>query len=224
MPDLTVRDMVITGAADRTLLIVSQLHVPKGEILLVRGPSGAGKSTLLFALSGLMPVASGSLKWGNQELFSTSQTARARFRRWSFGVIFQDNLLFDELPADINAALSACYAPRPRRKAVQKAAEQALTEFHVPWQDRRDVSRFSGGERQRIAVARALASDPPVILADEPTASLDRSTANRLIAELAGATKQRRRTLIVVSHDPAFLEVADQVVMIEDGKMEENRA
>lgn len=216
--------MVITGGANRALLTVPQLYVPNGETLLVRGPSGAGKSTLLFALSGLMPVASGSLKWGSQELFNASKAALARFRRRSFGIIFQDHLLFDELPAGRNAALSACYTPRPRRKAIHRAAEQALTEFHVPWQDRRDVSRFSGGERQRIAVARALASDPPVILADEPTASLDRSTANRLIAELTSATKQGRRTLIVVSHDPAFLEVADQVVTIEDGKVKEHSA
>lgn len=148
-----------------------------------------------------------------------ADTARTRFRGATFGVIFQDHLLFEELSAENNAGLAALYAPRQRRAGIGQSARRMLTDLEVPWKEPRSVVSFSGGERQRIAVARALATDPPVILADEPTASLDRKTADALIADLLGGAKQAGRTLIAVSHDPALIEACDHVLTIEDGRV-----
>ena len=217
MPDLTVKDLMVESATGRCLLSVPSLVVPKGTSLAIRGPSGAGKSTLLFALSGLIAATSGQVKWGDTDLVGASDQTRTAFRGATFGLIFQDHLLFEELPAETNAALAALYAPRERRAGIQRKATEILTDLTVPWQETRNVTSYSGGERQRIAVARALATDPPVILADEPTASLDRKTADALIADLVGGAQTSGRTLIIVTHDPVLMDAVDHVLTIEDG-------
>ncbi len=219
MPDLVIENVIIDSANGRRLLDVPALTVPSGASLAVRGPSGAGKSTLLFAIAGLIEISAGHLKWGETDLVGMADTARTTFRGATFGIIFQDHLLFEELSAENNAGLAALYAPRQRRAGIGKAAQKVLSDLKVPWKDRRSVVSYSGGERQRIAVARALATDPPVILADEPTASLDRKTADALIVDLLGGAKQSGRTVIAVSHDPALIEACDRVLTIEDGRV-----
>ncbi len=219
MPDLSIENLAINSASGRRLLDVPRLTVPSGGSLAVRGPSGAGKSTLLFAIAGLISVTAGQLKWGQTDLVGMADTARTTFRGATFGIIFQDHLLFEELSAENNAGLAALYAPRKRRAGIGQAARRILTDLKVPWDDRRNVVSFSGGERQRIAVARALATEPAVILADEPTASLDRKTADALIGDLLGGAKQAGRTLIAVSHDAALIDACDRVLTIEDGRV-----
>lgn len=217
MPDLTLKDMTVDTATGSRLITVASLHVPKGMSLAVRGPSGAGKSTLLFAIAGLVAVTKGQIRWGETDLAGASDHARTTFRGATFGIIFQDHLLFEELSAANNAGLAALYAPRGRRDSIAQTAGKTLTDLQVPWEETRNVVSYSGGERQRIAVARALATDPPVILADEPTASLDRKTADGLIADLLGSAKRAGRTLIAVSHDPALIDACDHILTIEDG-------
>lgn len=217
MPDLSIENLAINSASGRRLLDVPRLTVPSGASLAVRGPSGAGKSTLLFAIAGLIAVSAGQLKWGHTDLVGMADTARTTFRGATFGIIFQDHLLFEELSAENNAGLAALYAKRKQRAGIGQTARRILTDLKVPWDDRRSVVSFSGGERQRIAVARALATEPPVILADEPTASLDRKTADALIADLLGGARQAGRTLIAVSHDAALIDACDRVLTIEDG-------
>lgn len=219
MPDLVIETLTIDSASGRRLLDVPRLTVPSGASLAVRGPSGAGKSTLLFAIAGLIDVTAGQLKWGQTDLVGMADTARTRFRGATFGIIFQDHLLFEELSAENNAGLASLYAPRKRRAGIGQSARQVLSDLKVPWEEPRSVVSFSGGERQRIAVARALATNPPVILADEPTASLDRKTADTLIADLLDGAKQAGRTLIAVSHDPALIGACESVLTIEDGRV-----
>ncbi len=198
------------------LLTIPSLIVRSGCAVALRGPSGAGKSTLLHALCGLIRVAGGRVLWGGRDIAAMSDSDRARFRRDSVGLVFQDHLLFEELSAAGNAALPALYAPAGTRPAIEARGAEILARLGIT-----DVVRpagsYSGGERQRIAVARAMATDPVVILADEPTASLDRANADRLSDDLLALTRDRGRMLIAVSHDPEFHAKADRVIDLRDG-------
>mgnify|MGYP000112015733 FL=1 len=214
---LSVRDLVVEGDRGRRLLRIGALDIPAGSRIGVRGPSGAGKSTFLYAIAGLIALKSGTVSWGAEAISAKNASERARFRRERVGMIFQDFLLFEELPALGNAALAASYAAKAERTRIAEGAAAMLA--HLGLGDHRDraVDSFSGGERQRVAVSRALAADPPIILADEPTASLDRAAADRLIGDLADLAETRGKTLIAVSHDAALHERMDRVIDIVDG-------
>ncbi|MEM1233395.1 MAG: ATP-binding cassette domain-containing protein [Pseudomonadota bacterium] len=216
--DLTVSGLRVDGTSGRTLLDVPFLHVARGQSLAIEGPSGAGKSTLLFALAGLINVSAGRVTWGGESILTLSDAARTAFRGKSMGFVFQDHLLFEELSAATNAALSALYAPSRKRSEIAAAARTVLRDLDVPRDTGKDIAQYSGGERQRIALARALASDPPILFADEPTASLDGARADALIKDIFAQCRARNRTLIVASHDPNLLAAADEVVRLENGR------
>jgi ABC-type lipoprotein export system ATPase subunit len=214
---LSVRDLVVEGDRGRRLLRIGALDIPAGSRIGVRGPSGAGKSTFLYAIAGLIALKAGTVTWGEEAVSAKNASERARFRRDRVGMIFQDFLLFEELPALGNAALAASYASRSERGRIADGAAAMLAHLGLGDHADRAVDTFSGGERQRVAVSRALAADPPVILADEPTASLDRAAADRLIDDLANLAETRGKTLIAVSHDSALHERMDRVIDIVDG-------
>lgn len=214
---LSVRDLVVEGDRGRRLLRIGALDIPAGSRVGVRGPSGAGKSTFLYAIAGLVALKAGTVTWGDETISAMNASQRARFRRERVGMIFQDFLLFEELPALGNAALAAGYAERAERGRIADGAAAMLAHLGLGDHADRAVDTFSGGERQRVAVARALAADPPIILADEPTASLDRAAADRLIGDLADLAETRGKTLIAVSHDAALHERMDRVIDIVDG-------
>ncbi len=216
---LDLSNLEVRGDDRRPILHIDALEVPAGSRIGVRGPSGAGKSTLLMALAGLVPAATGAIRWGDTDLSQLSESERARFRREHVGLIFQDFLLFEELTAGDNAALAAAYATSGERRAIRNGAAALLDHLGLGGHGERSVANFSGGERQRVAVARALANDPPILLADEPTASLDRDSADRLIADLAALAAEKGTTLIVVSHDPAVHTVMDRTLEIVDGTL-----
>lgn len=220
MPDLAVRDLVVRTAAGRTILDLPSFHVAAGEAVGIEGPSGAGKSTLLHALSGLLVPARGAVRWGTIEITALAETARDRFRLDTLGLIFQEFLLFDELSALDNAAIAAAYSNRQARKRLRARAAELLGHLGIST-DGRNVSSFSGGERQRVAVARALATDPAVILADEPTASLDRDNADRLVADLLTLARDHGRTVIAVTHDASVLAAMDRRIRLVDGRTSE---
>lgn len=202
----------------RRLLSVPHFAAAAGACVGIRGPSGAGKSTFLYAISGLLERPAGTVMWGRTELFALSPNRRARFRRDNVGLVFQDFMLFEELGAAANAALGAAFAPRAAREAIRARSRERLADLGVPLGPRA-VRTYSGGERQRIALARALAADPGVILADEPTASLDAEAKTHLIADFVSAVRHGGKTLIAVSHDPALLEAMDRVFTIADGEI-----
>ena len=213
---LTVRDLKVFSDRNRLLLDVPSLQISSGEAVGIKGPSGAGKSTLLFALAGLQANTSGALCWGDLNLNSAKQTTRAAFRRAHVGIVFQDFLLFDELGPLENSAIQALFQPKTARSTLRDAARSALKQLGVK-RDTEDVTTYSGGERQRISVARALAHNPAILLADEPTANLDRAAADALAADLVQQTKDKGRTLIVASHDHSLLEKMDRIITIQDG-------
>lgn len=221
-PDLLVTGLRVASRDGRVLLDVPALHVPPGQSVALRGASGAGKSTLLQVLSGLVRPASGQVVWGGQDIASLGEDARAGFRRVSLGLIFQDCHLFEELSALGNAALASAFAPAADRAAIRQTAADWLTTLGLGQSGPRAVDTFSGGERQRIAVARALAAGPPVILADEPTAALDRANADALGADLVGLAADGGRTLITVTHDATFAARMTRQITLADGRIVED--
>lgn len=214
--DLKIDDLEVRAASGRVLLSVPRLSLAAGTCLGVKGPSGAGKSTFLFSLAGLGANASGGIVWGGTDLMALSSEARAKFRRHHIGMVFQDFLLFEELSAAANAALPGAYSRRERQAAIARKAGDVLDRLGIA-HGGRTVESFSGGERQRVAIARALAADPEIVLADEPTASLDRKTADALIDDLVRMVREEGKTLIAVSHDPAVYTRMDRVIEIVDG-------
>ena len=198
---------------------IETLTLQAGECVAIRGPSGAGKSTLLFALAGITERTAGSVFWGDTDLLSLNSGARAQFRRNHLGLVFQDYLLFDELSAAGNAHLTAAFSRSGKRAAINKLAHRLLIDLGISPDEHRSVASFSGGERQRVAVARALANDPAVILADEPTASLDREAADRLIDDLMRMAGQQHKTLVVVSHDHRLHARMNRLLTLIDGQV-----
>lgn len=215
---LHVSDLRLRSPRGRLLLDLPALTAAHGALIGIRGASGAGKTTLLYALAGLLDRAEGSVRWGDTDLLALGSEGRARFRARNIGMIFQDFMLFEELGALDNASLTALFRPRSERPALRARARARLEALGLTDTDRR-VTSFSGGERQRVAIARAMAAEAPVLLADEPTASLDRANADRLIDDLVALVRTQRTTLIAVSHDPALLDRMDRVLTIEGGAL-----
>ncbi|MEM5582855.1 ABC transporter ATP-binding protein [Roseibium sp. AS2] len=216
---LRVEDLAVRAPNGRILVTCGRFSAAPGETIGLRGPSGAGKSTFLYALAGLQPGMTGHVDWNGTDLTPLGDGDRARFRRENIGLIFQDFLLFEELSAFGNATLATAFNKAAKRRSIRDTAKSFLAKLGVP-ADRRTVDSFSGGERQRTGIARALAQDPAIILADEPTASLDRKTADALIEDLVTLARAEAKTLIAVSHDPHLLERMDRVIEIADGRLE----
>ncbi|MGR3433269.1 MAG: ATP-binding cassette domain-containing protein [Shimia sp.] len=217
-PDLEVTSLQVADPAGRMLLDVESLTVTAGTSLGIRGPSGAGKSTLLFALAGLAERASGRVAWGGTDLIALRPSHRAAWRAAHVGMVFQDFLLFDEMGAGANAAIAAGFAPRAARGGIRARAARELADLGIA-EPARGAATHSGGERQRIAVARALAADAPILLADEPTAALQRPAADALAGDLVARCRDGGRTLIVASHDEALLAALDRVIDLRDGRL-----
>ena len=215
---LRIEDLEVRSAENRILLSIPRLDLPAGGTLGIRGPSGAGKSTLLFALAGLQDRVSGHVRWGETDLAALKSGARTAFRARNVGIVFQDFLLFEELGPVANASLAAMYRPRSDRAGIRDRARRLLGRFGID-EDGRTVPTLSGGERQRVAVARAMSGDAAILLADEPTANLDRDTGERLLADMLVRVRENGTTLVAVSHDDRLLARLDRVVKIVDGQM-----
>ncbi|MBC56745.1 MAG: ABC transporter ATP-binding protein [Confluentimicrobium sp.] len=220
---LSVSGLEVRSDRNRLLLSVPALDVPASALIGIRGPSGAGKSTLLYALSGLVDRARGSVRWGETDILALGPERRTAFRAGNIGMIFQDFLLFEELDALSNASITSLFRRRPDRALLRDRAAARLERLGLSL-DPRNVASFSGGERQRVAIARAMAAEAPILLADEPTASLDRIAADRLINDLVALARDAGTTLIAVSHDLHLIERMDRVLTIVDGALSEDRS
>lgn len=218
-PLLDVRDLCVFGDAGRHLLEMPHFSAAPGEAIGIYGPSGAGKSTFLYALAGLQARATGQVLWSGTNLLALPAQKRAAWRRTHLGLIFQDATLIEELTAARNAAISSLYAPRRDRAQIRESAKAMLKRFGIAAPNT-SVGAQSGGERQRIAIARALASGAEIILADEPTASLDRTTADRVIDDLLACGPGAGRLLIVASHDETLLARMHRTLALRDGALE----
>lgn len=214
---LRVEGLKVHTKSGRSLLQVPFLELHAGQSLSIEGPSGAGKSTFLYAVAGLMPHASGQVLWLGEDILSTNIQKRANVRRKLMGFVFQDFVLFEELTARANAGINAAYHAGLARQDIRAEADRLLDHFGLGHAKDQLVSTMSGGERQRVALARALATKPRILLADEPTASLDRANADSLMDDLLGFVAKEGKSLIMVSHDQGYLSRMNMHAHVHDG-------
>jgi len=194
------------------------LALPSGRFIGIMGPSGSGKSSLLYVLAGLKPPTEGKARFGDFIYQQRSTREVTALRRDRFGFVFQQAFLLPYLTAVENVLVAA---PKPNA-AAWKRARALLAELGIEaGQEDKMPPQLSGGEKQRVAVARAMANDPDVIFADEPTASLDHANGHRVIDALA--RWREKGSVIVVTHDPEMLTDADAVVHLRDGALVEIR-
>jgi putative ABC transport system ATP-binding protein len=187
-----------------------------GEILAIMGPSGSGKSTLLHCLAGIFPPDSGEIWFDGRRLDTLSETERTWLRRTAFGFVFQFGQLVPELMVADNVALPLLLN-RASRKAAYQVAHSWLGRLGIGDKGARRTGELSGGEAQRVAVARALAIVPAVIFADEPTGSLDSLAGEKVMELLTSLAREQGTTVVLVSHDSRVACYADRKVMVRDG-------
>lgn len=192
------------------------LEVKSGSIQLLMGPSGSGKTTLLSILAGLLTPSKGSVRLLGQEITGMSRSQSADFRLHNIGFVFQKFNLFPALTAAENISIVLKMKGVSDKTAKQEAQHLLDT---VGLGDKTDVlpRDLSGGQQQRVAIARALAGSPKLIMADEPTAALDSYNGHAVIELLARLAKQEGCTVVMVTHDPRIVDVADRVAYLEDG-------
>ncbi len=219
-PALSVRDLKVIyqdQAGPVTALSIPVLNVSPGSLLAITGPSGSGKSTFLYAIAGLLRPSQGEITWGGRILQTMPETIRDHWRRHTIGFVFQDFHLMPELSPLANVLLPASFENLSASRALKERALMLLEGFGVPYK-RASVVDLSRGEQQRVALARALLFDPPVLLADEPTASLDALAGEQVAQTLEDLSKQEGRTVIVVSHDPALINRIGTRFVLERGQ------
>ena len=204
------------GAGKTRVLKGVNFTLYKGELTLLMGPSGSGKTTLLSILGCILSPTSGTIKINKEHADNLTAEELASIRRRNIGFIFQSYNLFPTLTAHENVRLALDVRGMSKQEAHVKA-EEALKEVGLIHRLSNHPRNMSGGEQQRVAVARALASDPPAILADEPTAALDSKNGHQVMALLARIAKERNRAVLAVTHDPRTHQYADRIVNIEDG-------
>jgi putative ABC transport system ATP-binding protein len=196
----------------------ANVSVAAGEILAVMGPSGSGKSTLLHCLAGIFPPDGGEVWFDGQRLDELSETRRTELRRTAFGFVFQFGQLVPELTAADNVAMPLLLN-RVRRKAAYQTAASWLARLGLDGKGGRRTGELSGGEAQRVAVARALAIKPKVLFADEPTGSLDSLTGEKVLDLIVGLTREEGTTVVLVTHDARVAAYAEREVVVRDGKV-----
>ncbi|MEA1878159.1 MAG: ABC transporter ATP-binding protein [Bacteroidota bacterium] len=193
-------------------------HADNGEIVSIVGPSGAGKTTLLQILGTLSRPDSGSVLINNQETNQLDDTSLAAFRNQSIGFIFQFHHLLPEFTALENVCIPAFIARVGKKEAVNRASE-LLDYLKLAERLNHKPSELSGGEKQRVAVARALMNNPDVIMADEPSGNLDSEHQQELHELFLTLRKEMGQTFIIVTHDSGLAEMCDRVVRMKDGRI-----
>lgn len=188
-----------------------------GESLAVMGPSGSGKSTLLHCLAGILPPDQGTVALRGREVASLSDRERSMLRRRHYGFVFQFGQLLGELSAAENVALPAMLLGTPRREATERA-HQWLASLGLAGMEGRRPGELSGGQAQRVAVARALITGPDVVFADEPTGALDQATGADVMRVLTEVTRAAGASLVVVTHDESVAAWCSRRVVIVDGR------
>ena len=210
-----VSKTVMSGGQPLTILHPLDLDVADGRCLAIIGPSGSGKSTLLGLIAGLDSASSGTITIGGTDITKLDEDRLARLRGEKVGFVFQFFHLVPSLTAKEN--IQVPMEITGRRDAAERA-QALLDEVGLHDRGHHYPSQLSGGEQQRIAIARALANDPPLILADEPTGNLDSSNGRHVLDLLLQVRRSRGVTLVLVTHDPNVAAVADDRLVLRDGR------
>ncbi|AVH69436.1 DevA family ABC transporter ATP-binding protein [Nostoc sp. 'Lobaria pulmonaria (5183) cyanobiont'] len=209
------------GSLRKQILFDINLEIFSGEIVIMTGPSGSGKTTLLSLIGGLRSVQQGSLKFLGEELIGVSQNKLVQMRR-NIGYIFQAHNLLGFLTAKQNVQMAVELNNNISQTEAMAKSKAMLKS--VGLEERVDYypDNLSGGQKQRIAIARALVNRPPLVLADEPTAALDKQSGRDVVEIMQSLAKNQGTTILLVTHDNRILDIADRIVEMEDGLLTRN--
>jgi putative ABC transport system ATP-binding protein len=202
----------------QTVLDLDELTVAPGSAVGITGPSGSGKTSLLYVLAGLERLQQGTVRWGEAEISRLPEADRDRWRRTHVGMVFQDFHLLPGMTALQNILVASTFDRLAVPASLLDRARSLLTRVGLSGGLQR-IETFSRGEMQRVAVARALLFAPPIVLADEPTASLDRASGERVTALLLDLCRETRATLLIVSHDATLLRRLETVHTLVAGRL-----
>jgi putative ABC transport system ATP-binding protein len=198
-------------------LIDAEFSIDAGEIVAVMGPSGSGKSTLLHCIAGIVTPDAGTVHFDGREISALSDVERSALRRSAFGFVFQFGQLVPELSCRENVALPLRLDGVSRRVAEARA-DELLESLEVSSVAAQRPGTVSGGEGQRVAVARALAGDPRVLFADEPTGALDSLNGERVMELLTAAARGRNTAVVLVTHEARVAAYSDREIVVRDGR------
>ena len=205
----------------KQVLFDINLEIKAGEIVIMTGPSGSGKTTLLSLIGGLRSVQQGSLQQLNQELNGADEEQLVQIRR-HIGYIFQAHNLLPFLTVRQNVQMSIELHQNITKKEAISKSEAMLEKVGLGEKINDYPDNLSGGQKQRVAIARALVSHPSIVLADEPTAALDKKTGRDVVNIMQRLAKEQYCTILLVTHDDRILDIADRVIHMEDGRLENN--
>jgi putative ABC transport system ATP-binding protein len=209
------------GALRKQILFDINLEIYPGEIVIMTGPSGSGKTTLLSLIGGLRSVQEGSLNFLGEELFGVSQNKLVQMRR-NIGYIFQAHNLLGFLTAKQNVQMAVELNDRISQTEAVAKSEAMLGAVGLEERVNYYPDNLSGGQKQRIAIARALVNRPPLVLADEPTAALDKQSGRDVVEIMQSLAKNQGTTILLVTHDNRILDIADRIIEMEDGLLTRN--
>lgn len=213
--------------ADKPLRILKgvSLRVDPAEVVAIVGPSGSGKTSLLMLLAGLERATSGRVMVGGHDLSQLGEDDLARFRRKSLGIVFQSFHLIPSLTALDNVALALEIAsPELSMKAVREAAAATLAAVGLGQRVDHRPTALSGGEQQRVGLARAMVTNPPLLLADEPTGNLDQETGALVMDLMFDLARKRGTAVVMITHDPGLAKRADRALTMMQGELTETAA
>jgi putative ABC transport system ATP-binding protein len=211
------RDLVLSFGETPALRGAS-FSVKRGEIVALMGPSGSGKSTLLHCLAGILVPDSGEVYLDGERLDAMREGDRSRLRRERFGFVFQFGQLVPELTAEENVALPLLLGGTRREEAL-RVARSWFERLELDGLERHRAGEMSGGQAQRVALARGLVARPEVLFADEPTGSLDSLTGELVMGLMTAAARQEGTTVVLVTHEPRVAAYADREVIVRDGRV-----
>ncbi|WP_405998780.1 ABC transporter ATP-binding protein [Streptomyces sp. NBC_00829] len=196
----------------------ASFSVHPGEVVAVMGPSGSGKSTLLHCLAGIVRADSGAISYGGRDLTTMSDAERSSLRRTEFGFVFQFGQLVPELSCTENVALPLRLSGT-RRKEAERTAKEWMERLDVADVGHQRPGEVSGGQGQRVAVARALVTSPRVLFADEPTGALDSLNGEQVMQLLTDAARDTNAAVVLVTHEARVAAYSDREVIVRDGKV-----
>ncbi|MEG2453610.1 MAG: ABC transporter ATP-binding protein [Clostridia bacterium] len=200
-----------------TALSDCSIDISQGEFVAIMGKSGAGKSTLLNILCGIISPSSGSVFVNNMDISNFSDNELARYRRREIGVIFQEYGLIDNYTVEENILLALTFSELKKNEKKEKI-NTILSKLDILSLKSKKISKLSGGEKQRVAIARAMINDPNIILADEPTGSLDSENAAKII-NILKQINNSGKTVIIVTHDMDIAAECNRLIVLKDGKI-----
>lgn len=206
------------GAVNVQALNGVNLEIYSGEFIIFFGPSGCGKSTLMSMVAGLQPPSKGQILIRGEDLSKLDDDGLAQHRRTKIGMIFQSFNLISTMNVVENIALPLAFSRIPRDRRMARA-ENLLEVVGMGEYKKHTPTELSGGQQQRIAIARSLVANPWIILADEPTGNLDSKSANEVMRLLISLNRKSKRTIVLITHNPDYLEYADRIFYVRDGKI-----